>query len=83
MSSRDKKAEEIIEETMQGIFNDLNRSKSMVGAVVDGCPAGLPLAQEDIQQFLDRRKPGQSRFTTARSEADRAEILSCIILIYL
>ena len=47
-----------------------------VGAVVDGCPAGLPLAQEDIQQFLDRRKPGQSRFTTARSEADRAEILS-------
>ncbi len=47
-----------------------------VGTVVDGCPAGLPLAQEDIQQFLDRRKPGQSRFTTARSEADRAEILS-------
>ena len=47
-----------------------------VGVVIDGCPAGLPLSEEDIQLFLDRRKPGQSRFTTARQEADRAEILS-------
>ena len=47
-----------------------------VGVVVDGCPAGLPLSEEDIQKYLDRRKPGQSKFTTARSEGDKAEILS-------
>lgn len=47
-----------------------------VGVVVDGCPAGLPLEEEDIQRFLDRRKPGQSRFTTQRREADQAVILS-------
>ncbi len=47
-----------------------------VGAVVDGCPAGLPLTEEDIQQMLDRRKPGQNRFTTARKEGDLVEILS-------
>ena len=47
-----------------------------VGVVVDGCPAGLPLCEEDIQIFLDRRKPGQSRFTTQRSEDDAVEILS-------
>ena len=47
-----------------------------VGVVVDGCPAGLPLAEEDIQHYLDRRKPGQSRFTTKRSESDSVEILS-------
>ena len=47
-----------------------------VGVVVDGCPAGLPLNEEDIQKYLDRRKPGQSKFTTARSEGDKAEILS-------
>ena len=41
-----------------------------VGVVVDGCPAGLPLNEEDIQKYLDRRKPGQSKFTTARSEGD-------------
>ena len=37
-----------------------------IGAVIDGCPAGLPLEASDIQAFLDRRKPGQSRFTTKR-----------------
>ena len=42
-----------------------------IGVVVDGCPAGLPLSEEDIQAYLDRRKPGQSRFTTKRQEADR------------
>ena len=47
-----------------------------VGAVVDGCPAGLSLSEKRIQPFLDRRKPGQNRYTTQRSEADRVEILS-------
>lgn len=47
-----------------------------VGVVIDGCPAGLPLTGEDIQQLLDRRKPGQNRFTTARKEGDLVEILS-------
>lgn len=47
-----------------------------VGVTIDGCPAGLSLCEEDIQQYLDRRKPGQSRFTTARQEGDRVEILS-------
>lgn len=49
-----------------------------LGVVVDGCPAGLPLGEEDIQRFLDRRKPGQSRYTTKRSESDTVEILSGI-----
>lgn len=47
-----------------------------VGVVVDGCPAGLALCEEDIQACLDRRKPGQSRYTTKRNEADAVEILS-------
>lgn len=47
-----------------------------IGVVIDGCPAGLPLSEEDIQVYLDRRKPGQSRFTTHRQESDTAEILS-------
>lgn len=47
-----------------------------IGAVIDGCPSGLPLSGEDIQAYLDRRKPGQSRFTTKRMESDTAEILS-------
>ncbi|MGH9164628.1 MAG: chorismate synthase, partial [Acidimicrobiales bacterium] len=47
-----------------------------VGAVVDGCPPGLALALEDVQADLDRRRPGQSRLTTQRQEADRVEILS-------
>lgn len=47
-----------------------------LGAVVDGCPAGLSLNEEDIQKFLDRRKPGQSRYTTTRKEGDLVEILS-------
>ena len=47
-----------------------------LGAVIDGCPAGLSLNEEDIQKFLDRRKPGQSRYTTARKEGDLVEILS-------
>ncbi len=47
-----------------------------VGVVVDGCPAGLPLEESDIQKYLDRRKPGQSRYTTPRKEEDTVEILS-------
>lgn len=47
-----------------------------IGVVVDGCPAGLPLCEEDIQVYLNRRKPGQSKFTTARQEGDQVEILS-------
>lgn len=49
-----------------------------VGVVIDGCPAGLSLCEEDIQQFLNRRKPGQSKYTTPRREADAVEILSGI-----
>lgn len=49
-----------------------------VGALIDGCPAGLPLKEEDIQRELDRRKPGQSEVTTSRAERDRVEILSGI-----
>ncbi|MFP6640185.1 MAG: chorismate synthase [Myxococcota bacterium] len=47
-----------------------------VGVVIDGCPPRLALDVEEIQAELDRRKPGQSRLTTPRQEADRAEILS-------
>ena len=47
-----------------------------IGVVVDGCPAGLPLCEEDVQVYLDRRKPGQSKYTTMRNEADKVEILS-------
>ena len=47
-----------------------------VGVVVDGCPAGLSLCEEDIQKYLNRRKPGQSKYTTKRKEDDKVEILS-------
>ncbi|MDE0290974.1 MAG: chorismate synthase [Candidatus Dadabacteria bacterium] len=47
-----------------------------LGVVVDGCPAGLEICAEDIQYELDRRRPGQSRITTQRKEADAIEILS-------
>jgi chorismate synthase len=47
-----------------------------VGVVLDGCPPRLPIAAEEIQRDLDRRRPGQSRLTTPRQEADRVEILS-------
>ena len=47
-----------------------------LGCVVDGCPPGLPLAASDIQGFLDKRRPGQSRFTTQRQEPDAVKILS-------
>lgn len=47
-----------------------------IGAVADGVPAGIPLCEEDIQKYLDKRKPGQNKYTTARSESDAVEILS-------
>jgi chorismate synthase len=47
-----------------------------VGVVLDGCPPRLPLASDEVQRDLDRRRPGQSRLTTPRQEEDRVEILS-------
>lgn len=47
-----------------------------LGVVVDGCPAGISLCEEDIQKSLNRRKPGQNRYSTPRSEDDAVEILS-------
>ncbi|MDE3116845.1 MAG: chorismate synthase, partial [Pseudomonadota bacterium] len=47
-----------------------------VGCVVDGCPPGIALSEEDIQADLDRRKPGSSRFVTQRREPDKVRILS-------
>jgi chorismate synthase len=50
-----------------------------VGCVVDGCPPSIPLTEADIQTFLDRRKPGQSRFTTQRRESDTVKIMSGVV----
>ena len=50
-----------------------------IGCVVDGCPPQIPLTAEDIQHDLDRRRPGQSRFTTQRQEADAVKILSGVM----
>jgi len=47
-----------------------------IGCVVDGCPPGIPLTESDIQHWLDRRRPGQSRFVTQRREPDEVKILS-------
>jgi chorismate synthase len=47
-----------------------------IGCVVDGCPPGIALTEADIQPFLDKRRPGQSRYTTQRQEADEVKILS-------
>jgi len=47
-----------------------------LGCVIDGCPPGLSLSEEDMQRDLDRRKPGKSRFTTQRRENDAVKILS-------
>jgi chorismate synthase len=50
-----------------------------IGCVVDGCPPGIALAAADIQTFLDKRRPGQSRFTTQRREPDAVRILSGVV----
>ena len=47
-----------------------------IGCVIDGCPPRIPLTEADLQPYLDKRRPGQSRFTTQRQEADRVKILS-------
>jgi chorismate synthase len=47
-----------------------------IGCLVDGCPPGIPLKPEDIQVYLDKRRPGQSRYTTQRREADAVKIVS-------
>ncbi len=47
-----------------------------IGCVIDGCPPGITLTESDIQGFLDKRKPGQSKYTTQRREADEVKILS-------
>lgn len=52
-----------------------------LGAIVDGCPPGIALTEADIQGFLDKRKPGQSRFTTQRREADEVKILSGVFAV--
>ena len=68
---------------MSGIFGKLfaistwgESHGKAIGAVVDGCPAGLRLSENDIQPFLDRRRPGQSTLTTQRKESDTVKILS-------
>jgi chorismate synthase len=47
-----------------------------IGCVVDGCPPGIPLTEADIQAYLDKRRPGQSKYTTQRQEPDQVRILS-------
>ena len=47
-----------------------------MGCVIDGCPAGLPLSESNIQKYLDRRKPGQNSYVSTRNEPDKVEILS-------
>ncbi|MDH3741091.1 MAG: chorismate synthase [Hyphomicrobiales bacterium] len=47
-----------------------------LGCVIDGCPPGIPLSEADIQPWLDKRRPGQSKYTTQRREADQVKILS-------
>ena len=51
-----------------------------IGCVVDGCPPRIPLTEADIQPYLDRRRPGQSRYTTQRQEPDAVKILSGVIV---
>ena len=46
------------------------------GVVIDGCPAGLSLDESQIQEYLNRRKPGQSKYSTTRKEDDKVKILS-------
>ena len=47
-----------------------------LGVVIDGCPSGIELCEEDIQRMLDRRRPGVSNYTTSRKESDKAVIMS-------
>ena len=47
-----------------------------MGCIIDGCPPGIELTEKDIQFYLDKRKPGSSKYTTQRKESDEVEILS-------
>ena len=47
-----------------------------IGCVIDGCPSLIDLSENDIQKYLDKRRPGQSKFTTQRQELDQVKILS-------
>lgn len=47
-----------------------------LGAIIDGCPPGIELSEADLQVDLDRRRPGQSKFTTQRKEPDQVKIMS-------
>ena len=49
-----------------------------IGCVVDGCPPGIEITEAEIQVFLDKRRPGQSRYTTQRQEPDAVKILSAV-----
>ncbi|MEP4273791.1 MAG: chorismate synthase, partial [Roseibium sp.] len=51
-----------------------------IGCVIDGCPPLLPLTETDIQGYMDKRRPGQSRFTTQRREPDEVKILSGVMV---
>ena len=50
-----------------------------LGCVVDGCPPGLNISEAEIQTYLDKRKPGQSKYTTQRREADQVKVLSGVM----
>jgi chorismate synthase len=54
----------------------------VIGALIDGCPAGLALSEADLQPDLERRRPGRSEVSTPRREADRAEILAGFLTAY-
>ena len=50
-----------------------------IGVTVDGLPAGIEIDMEELQRFMDRRAPGQSKYSTPRKEADKPEFLSCLV----
>lgn len=61
------------------VFKDFHMGRVLgagVGVVVDGCPAGIDLCEEDIQRCLNRRKPGETRYSTPRKEGDVVRIMS-------
>ena len=65
--------------TFGRVFRFTTGAKAMglrLGAIVDGCPPGIALSEADIQPFLDKRRPGTSKYTTQRQEPDAVRILS-------
>jgi len=69
-------------DTIGQLFRVTNWGEShgpMLGAVVEGCPAGLELSTDDIQPALDRRRPGQSKIVTQRKESDTVQIVSGLV----